>query len=55
MKKGLIILISFIVGFTFCFYLITNTIKIKSKEKTNTGELLTITLFNNDFEYYIEY
>lgn len=53
--KGFKYLLIFIFGFVFCYFLIVYNLKIKTAEKTEKGELLTILFFGNCWNYYNEY
>jgi hypothetical protein len=53
--KGFKYLLIFIFGFVFCYFLIVYNLKIEITEKTEMGELLTISIFGNSWNYYNEF
>lgn len=48
-------LLLFVCGFVFCYFLIVYNLKVETTEKTEKGELLTISIFGNYWNYYNEY
>ncbi len=53
--KGFKCLLFFVLSFILCYFLIVYNLEIKTAEKTEKGELLTISIFGNSWNYYNEY
>lgn len=55
MKNFIKNLIVFFAGVIICYFTITYNLEIKTIAKTEVGELLTISIFGNSWNYYNEF